>query len=44
MIICEDSPANGRGSIDFIIVSDILGESRTSPPDLGAYQNKICED
>lgn len=42
MIICDDSPAIGAGA-DFGIAADILGEDRTLP-DLGAYQNRPCED
>ena len=45
MMICsdEDSPAIGAGS-DFMVLDDILGNPRTTTPDLGAYNAKICED
>ncbi|WP_309641375.1 hypothetical protein [Flavobacterium sp.] len=39
----SDDPQGGayqKGSIDYIIASDVLGHTRTSnPPDLGAYQS-----
>ncbi len=44
LMICEDSPANGQGNPDFIISPDVSGMPRTTPPDLGAYQQRICED
>ena len=45
MMICsdEDSPAIGRGG-DFMVTTDILGNTRTSMPDLGAYNGSNCED
>lgn len=33
------SPAVAKGSSDYIIPFDIIGNIRTLPPDLGAYQN-----
>lgn len=44
MRIGQDSGANGIGSTDFIITTDILGETRTSPPDAGAYKSAVFED
>ncbi|WP_299524026.1 right-handed parallel beta-helix repeat-containing protein [Winogradskyella sp.] len=44
MRIGQDSGANGIGSPDFIISTDILGETRTSPPDAGAYISTTFED
>nr|WP_321224512.1 hypothetical protein [uncultured Psychroserpens sp.] len=41
LMIGEDSAANGEASDAFIIPSDILGESRISPADLGAYKSTI---
>ena len=35
----QDGPAVGAGNTTYIIPFDILGVSRTSPPDLGAYQH-----
>ncbi len=37
--IGADSAANGEASDDFIISPDILGEPRTSPADIGAYNS-----
>ncbi len=37
--IKETSAAIGLGSTNYFVPLDILGVSRTSPPDLGAYQN-----
>ncbi|WP_040280013.1 hypothetical protein [Psychroserpens damuponensis] len=39
--IGADSAANGEASDVFIIASDILGATRTSPADLGAYKSTI---
>lgn len=39
LMIGDDSAANGAASDDFIITSDILGETRTSPTDIGAYKS-----
>ena len=39
--IKETSSAIGLGSINYMVPLDILGVSRTSPPDLGAYQNAV---
>ena len=44
MRIGQDSGANGIGSTDFIIAMDILGETRNSPPDAGAYISTTFED
>ncbi|MEO1033481.1 MAG: right-handed parallel beta-helix repeat-containing protein [Bacteroidota bacterium] len=44
MRIGQDSGANGIGSASFIIPNDILGDTRTSPPDAGAYNSTIFED
>lgn len=41
LMIGADSAANGEASDDFIIPTDILGETRTSPADLGAYKSTI---
>lgn len=40
----ENSPAIGLGSDLFLIANDIIGTSRTSPPDLGAYQFVPSDD
>lgn len=40
MNIDESSSAFAKGNAAFLIPSDILGNSRTTPPDLGAYQHK----
>lgn len=42
--IGENSGANGIGSDSFIIAQDILGETRTTPLDAGAYKSTIFED
>jgi hypothetical protein len=34
------SPAVAKGNLNYLIPLDILGKTRTVPPDLGAYQNK----
>jgi energy-coupling factor transporter ATP-binding protein EcfA2 len=34
------SPAVAKGNLNYLIPLDILGTTRTVPPDLGAYQNK----
>ena len=39
--IKETSAAIGLGSANYLVPLDILGTSRTIPPDLGAYQNAI---
>ena len=44
MRIGQDSGAIGIGSPDFLISSDILGGTRTSPPDAGAYISTTFED
>jgi len=44
MRIGPNSGANGIGSPAFIIATDLLGETRTSPPDAGAYVNTVFED
>ena len=41
MNIKETSAAIGLGSANYLVPLDILGTSRTIPPDLGAYQNAI---
>jgi hypothetical protein len=41
LMIGEDSDAVGIASDDFIIATDILGQTRTSPADLGAYKSVI---
>ncbi|MFD2724734.1 hypothetical protein [Hyunsoonleella rubra] len=43
LIIGEDSAANGKGDASFAsqVPNDILGVSRTTSPDLGAYQHVI---
>lgn len=38
--IDENSSAFAKGNASFLIPNDIIGNTRTSPPDLGAYQNK----
>jgi hypothetical protein len=38
--IDKTSSALEKGSSSYTIPSDIIGKTRTSPPDLGAYQNK----
>lgn len=38
--IDASSAAVGKGNLNFIIPIDIIGNSRSTPPDLGAYQNK----
>ncbi|MCB0382580.1 MAG: hypothetical protein KDD05_04570 [Psychroserpens sp.] len=40
----EDSEARGIGDPLFIINTDILGTTRTTPPDVGAYQFVPSED
>jgi hypothetical protein len=37
--IPNDSPAKAKGDATFIIPLDIDGKTRTSPPDLGAYEH-----
>ena len=46
MIIGDDSAANGQGDSTFAsqVPMDIMGVSRTSSPDLGAYQHTTFED
>jgi hypothetical protein len=39
--IDNSSPAFEQGSPSYIVPNDILGRTRTSPPDLGAYQNEV---
>jgi hypothetical protein len=38
--IDETSAAFAKGNAAYLIPSDIIGNTRTLPPDLGAYQNK----
>jgi hypothetical protein len=38
--IDKSSAAFAKGNSDYLIPLDILGITRTTPPDLGAYQNK----
>jgi hypothetical protein len=38
--IDETSAAFAKGNASYLIPTDIIGNTRTSPPDLGAYQNK----
>jgi len=38
--IDNSSAAFAKGNTTYIIPFDIIGNSRTTPPDLGAYQNK----
>ena len=42
--IGENSGAIEIGSTDFLINVDIAGETRTTPPDAGAYKSVIFED
>lgn len=42
--IGDDSGANAQGNPTFIIFSDLLGTTRTTPPDLGAYQHITFEE
>lgn len=46
MRIGDNSAAKGIGSPDFIsqVSNDILGNTRVSPPDVGAYNSVIFED
>ena len=46
LMICEDSPAINLGNSTFasLVPNDILNMPRIANPDLGAYQNTICED
>lgn len=46
LIIGDDSAANGEGStvIPTIFTTDILNVTRTSPPDIGAYQHVTFEE
>ena len=44
MRIGSDSDANGIGSPAFLITEDILGETRVSPPDAGAYKSVNFEE
>ncbi len=46
MSICLDSPAIERGSslVSTLFNTDITGVNRTTPPDLGAYQNGDCDN
>lgn len=46
LIIGNDSAANGEGStmIPTIFTTDILNVTRTSPPDIGAYQHVTFEE
>ena len=44
MRIGQDSGANGIGSPLFTIPTDILGDTRISPPDAGAYNSTVFED
>ena len=37
----ETSAAFAKGDAAYLIPLDIMGNTRTSPPDLGAYQNKL---
>ena len=39
--IDETSAAFAKGNSAYLIPLDILGNTRTLPPDLGAYQNKV---
>ena len=38
--IDETSAAFAKGNASYLIPTDIIGNTRTLPPDLGAYQNK----
>jgi hypothetical protein len=38
--IDETSGAFAKGNSAYLIPLDILGNTRSTPPDLGAYQNK----
>nr|WP_321236485.1 right-handed parallel beta-helix repeat-containing protein [uncultured Psychroserpens sp.] len=44
LMIGDDSAANGIGSTDFLVLMDILGVDRTSPPDVGAYQHVTFDE
>mgnify|MGYP003508361559 FL=1 len=39
--IDNSSSAFAKGNATYLIPLDVLGNSRTLPPDLGAYQNKL---
>jgi hypothetical protein len=39
--IDETSAAFAKGNSAYLIPLDIIGNTRTLPPDLGAYQNKV---
>jgi hypothetical protein len=38
--IDNTSPAFAKGNASYLVPLDVLGNTRTLPPDLGAYQNK----
>ncbi len=42
--IGDDSAANEQGNPLFLIATDILGTTRTSPPDLGAFQHVTFDE
>ncbi|MCK8481157.1 right-handed parallel beta-helix repeat-containing protein [Psychroserpens algicola] len=44
LMIGDDSAANAAGSTVFSIPQDILGTTRTTPPDLGAYQHETFDE
>ncbi|WP_299277822.1 hypothetical protein [uncultured Psychroserpens sp.] len=44
LMIGDDSAANGEGDPLFLITTDILGTTRTSPPDIGAYQHVTFDE
>jgi hypothetical protein len=41
LFIDASSAAFAKGNPDYLIPIDILGKTRTLPPDLGAYQNQV---
>ena len=43
LLILKNSDAIGKGNPSFLLEKDILGVTRTSPPDLGAYQHTTLE-
>jgi hypothetical protein len=44
LMIGDDSAANAQGNPAFLIATDILGTTRTTPPDLGAYQHVTFDE
>jgi hypothetical protein len=44
MRISQESEFLAKGDASISIPLDLAGETRTSPPDLGAYQHVIIED